>query len=184
MAKYNVGDKVRVKKVVKDIYPSCWNSGGEMDHWCGQIMTIRAIESYGGYRMKEDFNENNNRGWVWEEEWLEPITYFTKDDLKTGMAVTTRDGEIFVVYGKHLLVIDGSEPICNYRTDLTHCHSNIRDFDIVEVRDFNEKVTSLEDILDNPGKLIWSRPKEREISSEEAFKILKEHYGCDVKIKE
>lgn len=60
MAKYNVGDKVRVKKVVKDTYPSGWNSGGEMDHWCGQIMTIRAIESDGDYRMKEKFHQKKH----------------------------------------------------------------------------------------------------------------------------
>ena len=182
MAKYNVGDKVRVKKVVKGTYPFSWNRDGEMDHWCGQIMTIRAIESNGAYRMKEDFNENNNIGWFWKEDWLEPITYFTKDDLKTGMTVTTRDGEIFAVYGEHLLVLDGFEPIHNYYIDLTHWNNS--SFDIVEVHDLNEKAVSLEDILDNPGKLIWSISKEREISSEEAFKILKEHYGCDVKIKE
>ena len=182
MAKYNVGDKVRVKKVVKGTYPFSWNRDGEMDHWCGQIMTIHAIESNGAYRMKEDFNENNNIGWFWKEDWLEPITYFTKDDLKTGMSVTTRDGEIFVVYGEHLLVLDGFESIHNYYIDLTHCDDSY--FDIVEVHDINKNVTSLKDILYNPGKLIWSRLKEKEISSEEAFKILKEHYGCDVKIRE
>lgn len=172
MAKYNVGDKVRVKKVVKDTYPSGWNSGGEMDHWCGQIMTIRAIESDGDYRMKEDFNENKNRGWFWEEEWLEPITYFTKDDLKTGMSVTTRDGEIFVVYGEHLLVLDGVEPIGNYRTDLTHCNHSY--FDIVEVHDFNKNVTSLKDILCDLGKLIWKRKKEREILFERRILCLQD----------
>jgi len=182
MAKYKVGDKVRIKRVKECNTFQCWNLNGEMDHWCGQIMTIRAINPVGDYKMEEDFNENNNRGWFWKEEWLEPITYFIKDDLKTGMTVTTRDGEIFVVYGEHLLVLDGVEPIGNYRTDLTHC--NLSYFDIVEVHDFNKNVTSLKDILCDLGKLIWKRKKEREISSEEAFKILKEHYGCDVKIKE
>lgn len=184
MAKYKVGDKVRVKKFVKGTYPSGWNSDRKMDHWCGKTMTIRSMDSYGDYKMKEDFDENSNRGWFWSEDWLEPITYFTKDDLKTGMTVTTRDGEIFLVYEDHLLNFDGFKPICNYCTDLTYSQSNSRCFDIVEVYDINNKITALKDILYYPGKLIWSRPKEREISSEEAFKILKEHYGCDVKIKE
>lgn len=183
MAKYKVGDKVRIKSV-KECNTFCgWNSDGEMDHWCGQIMTIRAIDPDGDYRMEEDTDENNNRGWFWNEEWLELFTYFTKDDLKTGMRVTTRDGEIFTVYGERLLAIDGSESIYNYYMDLTHCNNS--DFDIVEVHDISKNVASFRDILDYPGKLIWSRePNEREISSEEAFKILKEHYGCDVKIKE
>ena len=182
MAKYKVGDKVRIKCVKECNTFQGWNRNEGMDHWCRQIMVIRAIDPVGDYKMEEDFNENNNRGWFWKEEWLEPITYFTKDELKTGMTVTTRDSEIFVVYGEHLLAIDGFESIHNYYIDLTHCDDSY--FDIVEVHDINKNVTSLKDILYNPGKLIWSRLKEKEISSEEAFKILKEHYGCDVKIRE
>ena len=184
MAKYNVGDKVRVKKVVKGTYPFSWNRDGEMDHWCGQIMTIRAIESNGAYRMKEDFNENNNIGWFWKEDWLEPITYFTKSDLKTGMVVKLRDGDFYLVYGERLFSDYGYREIDNYNEDLTHTFGGDR-CDIVEVYDVNNYASGLKDILDHPGTLIWSRePNEREISSEEAFKILKEHYGCDVKIKE
>lgn len=154
-----------------------------MDHWCGQIMTILGIDPGGVYKMEEDINECD-RGWQWKEEWLEPITFFTKNDLKIGMTVTTRGGEIFMVYGENLIDMNGFEPIRNYCTDLTYSHSS-RCFDIIEVHDVNKHVSSLEDILENPGELIWSRkPNEREISSEEAFKILKEHYGCDVKIKE
>lgn len=182
MAKYNVGDKVRIKKVEECGRPFGWNHNGKMDHWCGQIMTIRSIYNEISYEMVEDINENDG-GWAWCEDVLEPITYFTKDDLKTGMRVTTRDGEIFTVYGERLLAIDGSESIYNYYMDLTHWNNS--DFDIVEVHDINKNVASFRDILDYPGKLIWSRESnEREISSEEAFKILKEHYGCDVKIKE
>ena len=181
MVKYKVGDKVRIKKVEECEHPFAWNHGGKMDHWCGQIMTIRSIYNEISYEMEEDINENDG-GWLWSEDWVEPITYFTKDDLRTGMTVTTRGGEIFVVYGEHLVVLGGFEPIGNYSTDLTHCDYSY--FDIVEVHDINKNVASLKDILYNPGKLIWSILKEKEISSEEAFKILKEHYGCDVKIKE
>lgn len=159
MAKYNVGDKVRVKKVVKGTYPFSWNRDGEMDHWCGQIMTIRAIESNGAYRMKEDFNENNNIGWFWKEDWLEPITYFTKDDLKTGMTVKTRDSGILLVYEDHLLNLNGFEPIYNYFIDLTN--REYSDLDIVEVYDINKKITALKDLLDHPGKLIWKRKEEK-----------------------
>lgn len=181
MAKYKVGDKVRIKKV-EECEPSfAWNHDGKMDHWCGQIMTIRSLLNESGYEMKEDINENDG-GWAWHEDWLEPITYFTKDDLKTGMTVKTRCGDRLAVHGKCLLGEDESYYLYTFSSDLK-CNFD-KDLDILAINDINEEVTCLGDILCYPGKLIWSRPKEREISSEEAFKILKEHYGCDVKIKE
>lgn len=181
--KYKVGDKVKIKSVEECRTWFGWNSIGEMDHWCGKTMTIRSICKDGDYKMLEDSNENSNSGWFWEEGWLEPITYFTKDDLKTGMIVKTRSDKIFAVFGGNLLIHDGFEPIDKYSIDLIH--KNNHSYDIVKVYDINDKIDSLKKILDQPGKLIWERePEKREISSEEAFKILKEYYGCDVRIKE
>lgn len=182
--KYKVGDKVRIKNVDECETYIAWNSRCEMDHWCGKTMTIRSIPSDDDYRMLEDANENCGVGWLWKERWLEPIEYLMKDDLKTGMVVQTRNGEMFLVYGQ-TLVGDGYNYLDSYRDDLRV--SNIcNEFDIMKVFDINPHFTgSLNRILDKPGKLIWERePEEREISSEEAFKILKEHYGCNVKIKE
>ena len=118
-------------------------------------MTILKIDPDGDYKMEEDINENDNRGWFWNEGWLEPITYFTKDDLQTGMTVKTRLSGIFLVYENHLLNFNGFEPICNYSIDLTNRKHS--DLDIVEVHDINKKITTLKDILDHPGDLIWSR---------------------------
>lgn len=184
MAKYKVGDKVRIKYFTKSTYPLSWNKQGKMDHWCGQIMTIKSIGNLGHYLMEEDLYENDRGGWFWNEEWLEPITYFTKNDLRTGMTVKICDGDFYLVYGERLLGNRGYMEFDRYFKDLTCKHSG-DDYDIVEVYDISKTATTLKNILDHPGTLIWSRePKEREISSEEAFKILKEHYGCDVKIKE
>lgn len=183
MAKYKVGDKVRVKKTATCECSISWNNNGKMDHWRGQIMTIRSLLNETGYKMVEDINENGG-GWRWHEYWLEPITDFTKSDLKTGMVVKLRDGDFYLVYGERLFSDYGYREIDNYNEDLTHTFGGDR-CDIVEVYDVNNYASVLKDILDHPGTLIWSRePNEREISSEEAFKILKEHYGCDVKIKE
>ena len=181
MAKYKVGDKVRIKKVEECEHSFAWNHDGKMDHWCGQIMTIRSIYNEISYEMEEDINENDG-GWSWSESWIEPVTSFAKDDLRTGMTVKTRDSGILLVYEDHLLNLNGFEPICNYFIVLTN--REYSDLGIEEVYDINKKITALKDLLDHPGKLIWKRKEEREISSEEAFKILKEHYGCDVKIKE
>lgn len=69
----------------------------------------------------------------------------------------------------------------NYTEDLTHKFDetyNIMKIYEVEANSFYYMFTKL--CSDN---LIWERKEENIISSEEAFKILKEHYGCDVKIK-
>lgn len=58
---YKVGDKVRI--VTKR--NGHWNSNGEMDHWMGKVMTIRAVGI--GYEMEEDRNENGGTGWGWRE---------------------------------------------------------------------------------------------------------------------
>lgn len=54
MAKYKVGDKVRIV----DHRTFLMNSFGEMDKWLGKVMTIRSAGySFPTYRMEEDFGE-------------------------------------------------------------------------------------------------------------------------------
>ena len=60
MAKYKVGDKVRIV----DHRTFHMNSFGEMDKWLGKVMTIRDFSSL-GYWMVEDCGENKGRGWLW-----------------------------------------------------------------------------------------------------------------------
>lgn len=58
--------------------------------------------------------------------------------------------------------------------------------DIVRVGypDF-DRYRTISSALDGDFKeILWERKQEKEISSEEALAVLKEHYGCDVKIKE
>ena len=66
--KYKVGDRVRI---VDEWSPDCLqSSGGRMDHWLGQVMTVRSIECINGkniYRMVEDIQEYNGAGWFWRD---------------------------------------------------------------------------------------------------------------------
>lgn len=65
MAKYKVGDKVRI---VEEWNDECnQNRLGLMDKWLGKVMTVRSIESC-YYRMEEDFGENVGDGWAWGEK--------------------------------------------------------------------------------------------------------------------
>lgn len=65
MAKYKVGDKVRIV----DHRTDKMNIFGEMDKWLGKVMTIRARFS-SGYEMKEDCGENGGYGWYWDDSMI------------------------------------------------------------------------------------------------------------------
>lgn len=78
MAKYKVGDRVRIVKEWND--GCCQNPEGLMDKWLGQTMTIKCIY-YGGYFMVED-----NGSWVWRNSCIAGLATDEK-------IVVTHDGK-------------------------------------------------------------------------------------------
>ncbi len=64
MAKYKVGDKVRI---VSERTQRCWNP--YMDKYLGKTMTIRECHLT-SYRMKEDSGEYAGCGWFWYEDMI------------------------------------------------------------------------------------------------------------------
>lgn len=95
MAKYKVGDKVRIV----DHRTGRMNILGEMDKWLGKVMTIR--ECYlTSYRMKEDYGEYNGYGWCWYEDMIaglaeperEPCTVELRFDGMITTATLKRGG--------------------------------------------------------------------------------------------
>lgn len=107
---------------------------------------------------------------------------FTKSDMKDGMLCETADGtRMFWIDGNPRGISEYSPCI---KDDLTHSRYPIGDIVKVGYPDF-EKYNTIEQALNGDFKeVLWERKQEKEISSEEAFSVLKEHYGCDVKIKE
>lgn len=65
MAKYKVGDKVRI--VNHRTYNM--NPFGEMNKWLGKVMTIRGL-SWFGYWMEEDYGEYLGDGWMWDDSMI------------------------------------------------------------------------------------------------------------------
>lgn len=65
MAKYKVGDKVRI--VNHRTYNM--NPFGEMNKWLGKVMTIRGL-SWFGYWMEEDYGEHLGDGWMWDDSMI------------------------------------------------------------------------------------------------------------------
>lgn len=107
---------------------------------------------------------------------------FTKADLKDGMMCERADG-------KKMLWINGamrgSDRWCSgIQNDLTVDMASVLDIVKVGYPDFDKYATISRALEGDFKEIIWERKKEKEISSEEAFAVLKEHYGCDVKIKE
>lgn len=71
MAKYKVGDKVRI---VSKRTADHWNP--KMDKWLGRVMTIRSDESdiitrkHFGYKMEEDQKSEAPFGWYWWDDMI------------------------------------------------------------------------------------------------------------------
>jgi len=107
---------------------------------------------------------------------------FTKADLKDGMMCEMADGEKMLWFNG---AMRGTDTWCSgTQNDLTGCIAMILDIVKVVYPDF-DRYGSISHALNGDFKeVIWERKQEREISSDEAFAVLKEHYGCDVKIKE
>jgi hypothetical protein len=65
MARYRVGDKVRIIN-----RRGCgWNTEGLMDKWMGKEMTIKE-DNWNGifFKTQEDTDENNGNGWLWSAD--------------------------------------------------------------------------------------------------------------------
>lgn len=95
MAKYKVGDKVRIA----DYRTYRMNDFGKMDKWLGKVMTIRDLSSP-GYWMREDYGENNGYGWLWDDDMIsglaeperEPCTVVLRFDGMITTATLKRGG--------------------------------------------------------------------------------------------
>lgn len=69
MAKYKVGDRVRiVSKRTGYMSPS-----GDMDKYLGTVMTIAETHDRNSYKMEEDSNDNGKHGWYWYDEMIEGL---------------------------------------------------------------------------------------------------------------
>lgn len=103
MAKYKVGDKVRI---VSKRPADNWNP--RMDKWLGRVMTIRSDESdyvtrkHFGYRMEEDQGIENPFGWYW---WDDMIAGLANPDRSSLIVEISFDGNTT----RATLIKDGRE---------------------------------------------------------------------------
>ena len=105
-----------------------------------------------------------------------------KSDLRSGMVVELRNGARYLLAdfkGKlHGIGQEGRIDAEGYREDLTYYLSGT---DIVKIwGSYPRSFEAIRELTDEEA--VWIREETREITPEEAFRILKEHYGCPVKI--
>ena len=116
--------------------------------------------------------EGNKKGFKFYIQEEEMKKEFVNDDLKDGMMVEDANGRKWLYLGGKLRksgMCKDCKPEDIYRFGFPRYGRNLT---------INELLTY------GFSKIIWERKEEKEISSEEAFAILKQHFGCDVKIKE
>ena len=126
--KFKVGDKVRVRNdlEVGDLY----NNHGffeEMAQYRGKTARITGVSPCGNYNLNIDSSE-----WFWADEMLEPAG-LTKDDLKPGDILATRNGKTYTVgEGGYINKVYGrNDELLN--DDLTNGGGLGRILDIVKV---------------------------------------------------
>lgn len=90
MAKYKVGDKVRIV----NHRTFHMNDAGGMDKWFGKTMTIRTILPY-GYSMVEDREENCCEGWYWDDDMIAGLVKQPVQKKENSLRVVIRfDGNV------------------------------------------------------------------------------------------
>lgn len=132
--KYKVGDKVRVRKDLKE-----WEQYGRltftesMGKLRGNNVTIKEVLS-NDYHIVEDNSE-----YFWTDEMLEGNKIIKKSDLQNGDIVTYRDGRKRIVNIKRngLAIIRNFDDVWlsldNYEEDLFNYNDKEGDLDVVKV---------------------------------------------------
>ena len=188
---YKVGDRVRIKTWEKMAQEFGVDEDGDirtsntfyfnksMKQYCEKIYVIKNANYYNGYYYRlegiDDYTFNDD---MIEQKEL------TKEDLKTGMIVEYRDKTRGIIIGDTIVELDTFLSMSNLTDNLKCSDSHYPNNDIIKVYEGREG-NSFGNMLSYPGKLIWQRYETREISMDEAMKIIAKHIGTkDFKIKD
>lgn len=178
--KFKVGDRVKVKEglVAGSYYNECYFNSS-MRIYCGKSFIIKNTEER--YSLGSRYSLSGISDWVFSDDMLELDPGFTKADLKDGMIIEHRDGDLFIVLGDRIVAKNGYWTLDDYNDDLTD--RNHKGADIVNV--YKTKSGVLNDIDDVYNKdyltLIWERKEEPEYK-EMTVEEIEEKLGYKVKV--
>ena len=189
---YKVGDRVRIKTWEKMAQEFGVDEDGDirtsntlyfnksMKQYCEKIYVIKNANYYNGYYYYRLEGINN---YTFNDDMIEQKE-LTKEDLKTGMIVEYRDKTRGIIIGDTIVEPDTFLSTSKLTDDLKCSDSHYPNNDITKVYEGKED-DSFRNMLLYPGKLIWQRYETKEISMDEAMKIIAKHIGTkDFKIKD
>jgi hypothetical protein len=165
--KLTVGTRVRIKRNLEggEIYDDVFFAP-EMEQFRGQETTITEVdETYGPYYELADIG-----GWVFSDAMLDVIE-MTKEDLKAGMLVKTRDGRFAVLTPvreyQELNLCQRNYGLCNLSEyeGFTHLGDSI--YDIVAVYGYS-KILDAMAVNPNGRELLW-KAKRLEVTMEDVY---------------
>ena len=187
---YKVGDRVRIKTWEKMAQEFGVDEDGDirtsntlyfnksMKQYCEKIYVIKNANYYNGYYYYRLEGINN---YTFNDDMIEQKE-LTKEDLKTGMIVEYRDKTRGIIIGDTIVELNTFLSMSNLTDNLKYSNSHYPNNDIMKVYE-GKKDNSFRNMLSYPGKLIWQRYETKEISMDEAMKIIAEHIGTkDFKI--
>lgn len=129
--KFEVGDKVRIRRNLKD--GEEYNGvpfNEKMKKYKGETAEIIREISV-GYELDIDDGK-----WCWSDDMFYPKESFLKANLKNGDIITTRNGRKGIIENKRLIFVDGTPwmDMSNYTGGLKPVFLNDEGFDIIEVK--------------------------------------------------
>lgn len=161
--KYKVGDKVRIKRDLKQEDDYKFGVVSEMEELKGQIVTIVRIDG-DAYTLEED-----KGAWSWSEDMFEGLVEFKKSDLRDGDVVTYRDGRRRIVTDNAMCLRGindvGHLPTSDFTEDLRKENGNT-ECDIIRV----ERPTQYEEVF------------KREDKRKMTIKEIEKELGCSIEI--
>lgn len=174
--RYKIGDRVKVREdlIVGRKYGGvCFVEG--MKELLGKVVEISGVFREKGYGVR-----GNLFGWT--DEMFEGKVEMTKDDLKTGMIVTLRNGEEYMVVLNHVKHPNGLimsftgemkwDELNSYTDDLL-CRGLNCAFDIVKVQ-----IPTTNFLVYETRDTLWEREEVKKITMKE----VEEKFGCKVEI--
>ena len=174
--------KVRCVEAVED-----YTTEGKIYEVKDGIFTCDIGRFTGRFNNVEEMNEE----FTSQFELVTDPQQFTKADLKTGMRVELRNGQVYIILKDFDTVTYGHQDIflarnstfmigSDYSDDLTRSKINKSQYDIISVFDSLSDSWLLD--INKKGKLLWQRPEPITYTVEEAEAALTEAEGNPVVI--
>lgn len=171
------GCVVRIKEWDNDVRRGRYPSDSR---YLGDVVVIKE-ECHTGYALYYKIYGSDA---LWDYYDFAPLGRFRKQDLRNGMTVQMKDGDVYLVIDNMLIGENSFDSLDNYDNKLRNI-DGFTDLDIVNVCDVYRGSDGffIEDVLKKRGMVLTKELNgTRTFSFDDALAALREYYGCDVVI--